>query len=210
MPIVDGLTSTKMIRSYEKTTPSHALTKRAALNGRIPVIAVSASLVERERQIYIDAGFDAWILKPISFDRLQELLTGIVDAKVREDCLYKPGNWEKGGWFDKPLPDAKFQAKTKPDGDKIPPSLPSEGLKSAASSGDPDVTGVDGVINAEQARLRKAQREEKVGMTPKSASAPGLTGGSAKGVPAMKSVTGKDAVGTPEPMDYAVERPPGS
>ena len=100
MPIVDGLTSTKMIRSFEKTHSSSSLSERAALNGRIPIIAVSASLVERERQTYMDAGFDAWILKPISFDRLQVLLTGIVDPKTREECLYKQGKWESGGWFD--------------------------------------------------------------------------------------------------------------
>lgn len=104
MPIVDGLTSTKMIRSFEKTHPEHLLSSRAQLNGRIPIIAVSASLVEKERQKYIDAGFDGWILKPISFPRLNELMAGIVESKVREDALYKPGEWEKGGWFDMAQP----------------------------------------------------------------------------------------------------------
>jgi hypothetical protein len=56
--------------------------------------------VEKERQTYIDAGFDAWILKPISFQRLSELMAAIVDPKVREDALYTPGQWERGGWFD--------------------------------------------------------------------------------------------------------------
>ena len=100
MPIVDGLTSTKMIRSFEKTHPEHLLSSRAQLNGRIPIIAVSASLVERERQKYIDAGFDGWILKPISFPRLSEIMAGILEPKAREEALYKPGEWEKGGWFE--------------------------------------------------------------------------------------------------------------
>ncbi|KAF1953213.1 hypothetical protein CC80DRAFT_151872 [Byssothecium circinans] len=98
MPIVDGLTSTKMIRSFEKTH-SDVCSARAALNGRIPIIAVSASLLEKKRQDYIDAGFDAWILKPISFQRLKDLLAAIVDHKIRKDCLYRPGEWEQGGWF---------------------------------------------------------------------------------------------------------------
>src|SRR5436305_203972 len=98
MPIVDGLTSTKMIRSYEKTH-TNVYSPRAALCGRIPIIAVSASLVERDRQRYIDAGFDAWILKPIAFDRLNMLMAAVVDTKVRAECLYQPGAWEKGGWF---------------------------------------------------------------------------------------------------------------
>src|SRR5690242_8868675 len=98
MPIVDGLTSTKMIRSYEKTH-TNIYSPRAALCGRIPIVAVSASLIERDRQQYIDAGFDAWILKPISFDRLNKLMTAIVDRDIRKVGLNEPGQCEKGGWF---------------------------------------------------------------------------------------------------------------
>lgn len=99
MPIVDGLTSTKMIRALEKS-PEHAgHSHLAAANGRIPIFAVSASLVEKERSTYMDAGFDGWILKPIDFKRLHELLTGIDDEETRRDCMYSPGEWERGGWF---------------------------------------------------------------------------------------------------------------
>jgi CheY-like chemotaxis protein len=98
MPIVDGLTSTKMIRSFEKSHPVK-LSVRASVNRRVPIFAVSASLVERERQTYINAGFDGWILKPIDFKRLNTLLLGIVEDKERNKCLYSPGSWEKGGWF---------------------------------------------------------------------------------------------------------------
>lgn len=113
MPIVDGLTSTKMIRSFEKSCRDEVLSKRAALNGRVPIFAVSASLVERDCQKYIDAGFDGWILKPIDFKRLGVLLSGIVEEDTRERCLYKPGEWERGGWFCKRQPDI-FSASTKP------------------------------------------------------------------------------------------------
>lgn len=99
MPIVNGLTSTKMIRSFAKSHPRSEISPRAALNGRIPIFAVSASLLERERDEYIEAGFDGWILKPIDFPRLSVLLSGIVEEKTRESCLYKPGQWERGGWF---------------------------------------------------------------------------------------------------------------
>lgn len=95
MPIVDGLTSTKLIRSFEKSHPNH-LSQRASLNGRVPIIAVSASLIEKEIQTYLDAGFDGWILKPIDFKRLSVLLEGIVEQETRENCLYRPGEWEKG------------------------------------------------------------------------------------------------------------------
>ena len=113
MPIVDGLTSTKMIRSFEKSFPEKLLSKRAALNGRVPIFAVSASLVEKNRQVYIDAGFDGWILKPIDFTRLTQIMLGIVEEKTRESCLYKPGEWERGGWFAKRQPDV-FTSSTIP------------------------------------------------------------------------------------------------
>jgi CheY-like chemotaxis protein len=192
MPIVDGLTSTKMIRSFEKTHSSHRLSRRAAANGRIPIIAVSASLVERERQIYVDAGFDAWILKPISFVRLEKLVKGIVNFSVRDECLYTPGKWEAGGWFNKPLSprNAKEQSVTQPDSDKIPPSAPSEELRETAADHKGPLPG-DGTADAvpeeqertfefsdkgrqrlETARRAGDLKDEMV--TPKSFSAPQL------------------------------------
>lgn len=99
MPIVDGLTSTKMIRSMEASAEHQGHSSLANSNYRIPIFAVSASLVEREKQTYVDAGFDGWILKPIDFKRLNTLLAGISDEDVRKSCLYEPGQWERGGWF---------------------------------------------------------------------------------------------------------------
>lgn len=119
MPIVDGLTSTKMIRSYEKSPENAGLSSLAVNNGRVPIFAVSASLVEREKPTYIQAGFDGWILKPIDFKRLNTLLHGIVDEDVRKTCLYKPGQWERGGWFNKPAPGKPTSEKPtseRPDG----------------------------------------------------------------------------------------------
>ncbi|KAL0934187.1 sensor histidine kinase response [Colletotrichum truncatum] len=99
MPIVDGLTSTKMIRAYEQSEGHGGHSTIATHNGRIPIFAVSASLIEREKDKYVDAGFDGWILKPIDFKRLNTLLLGIVEDGVRTSCLYAPGQWERGGWF---------------------------------------------------------------------------------------------------------------
>lgn len=104
MPIVDGLTSTKMIRAFEAKSDRNGdqqLSKIASDHGRVPIFAVSASLVEHEKDTYVDAGFDGWILKPIDFKRLETLLQGITDDKVRNDALYVPGQWERGGWFRK-------------------------------------------------------------------------------------------------------------
>ncbi|KAK0628805.1 hypothetical protein B0T17DRAFT_167415 [Bombardia bombarda] len=99
MPIVDGLTSTKMIRAYEQTARHPGLSPVATRHGRIPIIAVSASLLEREKDTYVNAGFDGWILKPIDFKRLETLLKSIVDDEIRNGTVYVPGEWERGGWF---------------------------------------------------------------------------------------------------------------
>ena len=123
MPIVDGLTSTKMIRSCEKSNASEVLSTRAALNSRVPVFAVSASLIEKDRQIYIDAGFDGWILKPVDFNRLSVLLSGIVEEDARKSTLYRPGEWERGGWFEKRQP-STFRTATAPSEQASTSNLP--------------------------------------------------------------------------------------
>lgn len=88
-----------MIRSMEASADHRGHSVLSLTNHRISIFAVSASLVEREKQTYIDAGFDGWILKPIDFKRLNILLAGITDVDVRNTCLYEPGQWERGGWF---------------------------------------------------------------------------------------------------------------
>ena len=159
MPIVDGLTSTKMIRSYEKTH-TNVYSPRAALCGRVPIIAVSASLIERDRQQYIDAGFDAWILKPISFDRLKKLMAAVVDEGIRKECLYQPGAWVKGGWFHLGQKSSD-EASTKPSG-RVPTSLPSQDVQEAAPDGPlASEAQTDDTIPDEQARLLHAQEEER-------------------------------------------------
>jgi CheY-like chemotaxis protein len=161
MPIVDGLTSTKLIRSYEKTH-TNIYSPRAALCGRIPIIAVSASLIERDRQQYIDAGFDAWILKPISFDRLNKLMGAVVDTKSRQECVYQPGQWEKGGWFHMGQKSSE-EANTKPSG-QAPIAEPSEEAQEAACSDDPTAGQEDSVDkrDEEHERLLNNQAEGKI------------------------------------------------
>lgn len=161
MPIVDGLTSTKMIRSYEKTH-TNIYSPRAALCGRVPIIAVSASLIERDRQQYIDAGFDAWILKPIPFDRLNKLMGAIVDAQSREECLYQPGQWERGGWFHTGEKTSE-EANTKPSG-QVPVSDPSEETQKAAQEEGPTAGQEESNDrrDEEHARLLQNQAEDKI------------------------------------------------
>lgn len=97
MPIWDGMTATKKIREHESImSPCKQRT-----GGRIPIFAVSASLLEEKFPEYISFGFDGWIMKPIDFERLKRLLSGIADLAVREEDRYRLGvsNWESGGWL---------------------------------------------------------------------------------------------------------------
>jgi CheY-like chemotaxis protein len=158
MPIVSGMTACKMIRSYEKIHPN-ILSPRAAGCGRLPIIAVSASLLEKSRQTYIDAGFDAWILKPISFPRLTELMLAIVDPAVRTKCLYVPGQWERGGWFHDGWRNPE-DASTVPSGEP-PQTNPSQDLDTAVSSDGPMVDDEIRDVFGEQARLLRAQEQGK-------------------------------------------------
>lgn len=115
MPIVDGLSSTEMIRKLEGSPEHQGHSPLAKSNGRIPIFAVSASLVENEKQKYVDAGFDGWVLKPIDFKRLNTLLSGIMDDEVRHSSLYEPGEWERGGWFGERQASAKTAPPTEED-----------------------------------------------------------------------------------------------
>lgn len=92
-----------MIRAIERGGEHEKLSAVASNHGRIPIFAVSASLIEREKDTYMTAGFDGWILKPIDFKRLERLLLGIIDDHARNDSVYVAGEWERGGWFRKRL-----------------------------------------------------------------------------------------------------------
>ncbi|KAF2713870.1 hypothetical protein K504DRAFT_371766 [Pleomassaria siparia CBS 279.74] len=158
MPIVNGMTSCQLIRSFEKTH-ADTLSPRAAQYGRIPIIAVSASLLEKSRRTYIDAGFDAWILKPISFPRLTELMAAIVDTTVRDKCVYVPGQWERGGWFHNGYSVAA-DASAVPSGD-APQTNPSKSMETAASSQDAGIDGEAGDMLDEQRRPLQTQERDK-------------------------------------------------
>ncbi|KAJ5902228.1 hypothetical protein N7495_002756 [Penicillium taxi] len=99
MPIADGYAATAMIRALEARTSSRKLSKEIERNSRVPIFAVSATLLERERSRYIDAGFDGWVMKPIDFARLNDMLRGLEDFNARKAITYSPGKWDKGGWF---------------------------------------------------------------------------------------------------------------
>lgn len=101
MPIVDGMRATKMIREFEQNSSETTVAEKATPSDRVPIFAVSASLVEKDAQKYIDTGFDGYIMKPIDFKRANSLLCSLQSEPERTALTYIPGNWEKGGWLPK-------------------------------------------------------------------------------------------------------------
>lgn len=63
MPIMDGLTATRMIRE-----------KESVRGGHIPIIALTAHAMAEDRQQCLDAGMDNYLSKPIDLDVLLSLL----------------------------------------------------------------------------------------------------------------------------------------
>ena len=106
MPILNGLEATQQIRHLEATKLAKTDRLAHSLNGgRIPIFAVSASLVERQREELEQIGIDGWILKPIDFGRLYTILRGVTDHVQRERDQYRVGgSWESGGWLLRPSP----------------------------------------------------------------------------------------------------------
>jgi CheY-like chemotaxis protein len=158
-----------MIRSYETThtDTDSILSPRAATNGRVPILAVSASLVERERKTYIEAGFDGWILKPIDFNRLNTLLSGIVDEEIRKSCLYQPGQWERGGFFDRKQRNV-FKADTRPSSERPishPPKEYSFTSETSGSSGSSGSTGGTTPVNEPRRPLIHDERLDEAEKT---------------------------------------------
>ena len=70
MPVMDGYTATRKIRSLE----NKAIAK-------IPIIAVSANAFDEDRQTSLEAGMNGHLAKPIVVDELLEVLGGILEQK---------------------------------------------------------------------------------------------------------------------------------
>ena len=68
MPVLDGYNAARAIRSL--TGPK----------GRLPIVAMTASALEEDRQRCFDAGMDEFIAKPITKDIVGEALNRVVSA----------------------------------------------------------------------------------------------------------------------------------
>ena len=70
MPIMDGLLATRAIRSLEleRAREGHSIP-------RIPIVALTANVVQGIRERCAEAGMDSFLCKPITINRLKEAVT---------------------------------------------------------------------------------------------------------------------------------------
>ena len=75
MPRMDGLEASLAIRERERQTG----------RARTPIIAVTASVLTHERTLYLDAGMDGLIAKPIEVTQLIETMSQIFSLEAPEE-----------------------------------------------------------------------------------------------------------------------------
>jgi CheY-like chemotaxis protein len=76
MPVMDGLQAIQLIRELEKNSRSH-----------VPIVALSASVIEHEQQRCVDAGADLFIAKPVNFDKLIKEIKKIIPDTTYQQAL---------------------------------------------------------------------------------------------------------------------------
>ena len=70
MPVMDGLTATRYIRSWEI----------AANQGRLPIVALTANAFEDDNLHCREAGMDDFITKPINLEALKAVASHWLSA----------------------------------------------------------------------------------------------------------------------------------
>jgi CheY-like chemotaxis protein len=71
MPEMDGIEATKIIRAWEKEKSG----------ARIPIIALTANALAGNMEMFLSAGFDGFISKPIDITQIDKALNKWVKDK---------------------------------------------------------------------------------------------------------------------------------
>jgi CheY-like chemotaxis protein len=91
MPIMDGVTATKKIRENEQ-----------GKQFRIPIIAVTACVMDEDRQRCLVAGMDGYVTKPIDYkvlsETLEKVLTALEAQSSRETKSAERPQEKDSGW----------------------------------------------------------------------------------------------------------------
>jgi CheY-like chemotaxis protein len=71
MPDMDGLAATRAIRAAERETGRH-----------VAIIALTANVMEADREACVEAGMDAFLAKPMQLDALRAVLDHWLPERV--------------------------------------------------------------------------------------------------------------------------------
>jgi len=74
MPEMDGLDATRAIRRHDS----------GVTNPRVPIIAMTAHAMERDRLLCLEAGMDDYLAKPVSPEKLSEMVCKWTDRTAAE------------------------------------------------------------------------------------------------------------------------------
>ncbi len=72
MPVMDGYEATRKIRAFEQANKKHS-------SGRLPVIALTAHTSAEEHAKCLEAGMDAYLIKPVLPAELAQTLADLID-----------------------------------------------------------------------------------------------------------------------------------
>lgn len=75
MPVIDGFELTKRIREMEQDESSKQTSVRESR--RLPIVALTAHALDRDRKACLQAGFDSWLPKPIDRNQLFQVLAQV-------------------------------------------------------------------------------------------------------------------------------------
>ena len=67
MPVLDGFEATKQIRALEEGTSKH-----------IPIVALTANVVQRDKHLCFDVGMDEFLPKPVNQGKLREIVASFL------------------------------------------------------------------------------------------------------------------------------------
>ncbi|MEI6724552.1 MAG: response regulator, partial [Betaproteobacteria bacterium] len=80
MPEMDGCEAARRIRSREASEG----------RGYVPIIALSASVSDRDREACLDSGMDEFLTKPIEVARLNQVLESLLDLSMASRSAAPP------------------------------------------------------------------------------------------------------------------------